>query len=94
MINPPAPPEIPKPHISDIGLPPQLFSPGDEEPESKYASPLLSNPRPSQYSSSKGSMTSLSTNYSRKQTSINNSRDMLISRESSMEESHLQISHV
>ena len=94
MMNPPALPEIPKPHISDIGLPPQLFSPEAEETESRYASPLLSNPRPSQLSSRKGSMTSLSTNYSRRQTPITSSRDLLISRDNSLEDPSLKISHV
>ena len=58
MMNPPAPPEEPKPHISELGLPPQIFSPGPEQPESKFASPLLSNARFS-------SLTSLSTGNSR-----------------------------
>jgi len=43
MINPPAPPEQPKPHISDLGMPEQVFSP-DAQDESNFASPLLSRP--------------------------------------------------
>ena len=42
MINPPRPPVSPRPHITDIGLPPQVFSPETKkEPPSNYASPLL-----------------------------------------------------
>ena len=42
MINPPLPPSTPKPHITDIGMNPQVFSPVvSKEPPSNFASPLL-----------------------------------------------------
>merc|ERR1711892_1010269 len=58
MVDPPALPEVPKPHVSDLGLKPQLFSPGGQEQESNFASPILG--KSSQFSSSMGSMTSQS----------------------------------
>ena len=95
MINPPTPPELPKPHISDLGMSPQIFSPEAQEPESNFASPILPTPRPSQHGSSFGSMTSLSTHYSRKNvTGVNSSLLKLNSRASSVAGSNLQISHV
>ena len=57
MIDPPAPPEIPKPSITDLGLPPQIFSPDAPGPESAMASPLLPSSRVSSFL---GSSTSLS----------------------------------
>lgn len=57
MIDPPPPPEIPKPSITELGLPPQLFSPDAPGPESAMASPLLPSSRVSSYL---GSTTSLS----------------------------------
>ena len=93
MINPPSPPEVPKPHISDIGMSPQMFSPENKEPESNFASPILPTPRPSQYSSSMGSMTSLSTHYSKK-TAVNSSLMRLSSRGSSLAGSNLHISQL
>ena len=63
MIDPPAPPEPRKPHITDLGLPVQLFSPEPAGPESALASPLLGgSSRPSSFF---GSTTSLSTNRTR-----------------------------
>ena len=42
MINPPLPPSIPKPHITDIGMQPQMFSPpATKETPTNMASPLL-----------------------------------------------------
>ena len=42
MINPPLPPTIPKPHITDIGMQPQMFSPpATKETPTNMASPLL-----------------------------------------------------
>ena len=42
MINPPLPPTIPKPHITDIGMAPQVFSPpATKETPTNMASPLL-----------------------------------------------------
>ena len=93
MINPPTPPEVPKPHVSDLGMSPQMFSPEKQEPESNYASPILSTPRPSQYSSKMGSMTSLSTHCSKK-TAVNSSLVKLSSRGSSLAGSNLHISHL
>jgi len=64
MVNPPQPPEVPKPHISDIGMAPQLFSPPSPSScpaQSDFASPLLPTPKPSLPSSCRGSITSLST---------------------------------
>ena len=92
MVNPPAPPEVSKPHISDIGLPPQVFSPGAQDQESNYASPILA--RSSQYSSSMGSMGSLSYPHSRKQMLGTSSLAKLISGDSSLAGSELQISNV
>ena len=45
MIDPPAPPEVPKPSITELGLPPQIFSPEPAGPESALASPLLASSR-------------------------------------------------
>ena len=66
MVNPPLPPHIIKPHISQLGLAHQTFSPPPtQEPPSQYASPLLATLSGSkirtQTSSNAGSMTSLST---------------------------------
>lgn len=42
MIDPPLPPSTPKPHITDIGMAPQVFSPpATKETPSNFASPLL-----------------------------------------------------
>jgi len=42
MVKPQTPPELPKPHISDIGMKPQVFSPPTpQEAPSNFASPLL-----------------------------------------------------
>ena len=62
MVNPPEPPADSKPHISELGLSPQIFCPPDtSELPSTLASPLLPTPRTSFPSSScMGSMTSLS----------------------------------
>jgi len=58
MIDPPAPPEVPKPSITELGLPPQIFSPEPAGPESALASPLLASSRVSSFF---GSSASLST---------------------------------
>ena len=58
MVNPPEPPTIPKPHISELGLSPQMFSPEvSKEAPSNYASPIL----PTRRTSFQSSMTSIST---------------------------------
>ena len=58
MVNPPEPPAVPKPHISDLGLSPQVFSPEvTKEAPSNYASPIL----PSRRTSFHSSMTSITT---------------------------------
>ena len=42
MIDPPMPPSTPKPHITDIGMNPQVFSPEvTKDAPSNFASPLL-----------------------------------------------------
>ena len=42
MVKPQCPPEMPKPHISDLGMEPQMFSPPTpQEAPSNFASPLL-----------------------------------------------------
>ena len=61
MIDPPQPPEVPKPHITDLGLQPQVFSPDDPGPESIVASPLMASSRVSSFF---GSTTSISTHQS------------------------------
>merc|ERR1711915_899184 len=64
MIRPRAPPARPKPHITDIGMKPQTFSPPTpQEAPSNYASPLLPD------RSSRSSFCSTSTHTSRKFTS-------------------------
>jgi len=76
MVNPPQPPEVPKPHISDIGMAPQIFSPPSPSScpaPSDFASPLLPTPKPSLPSSCRGSITSLSTQGKRHQSSQPNS---------------------
>ena len=83
MINPPLPPTIPKPHITDIGMQPQMFSPpATKETPTNMASPLLPSKvngnlnahvmmkllfQSSRYSSMV-SLTSSTTNHSRKTT--------------------------
>jgi len=58
MVNPPEPPAVPKPHISDLGLSPQVFSPEvTREAPSNFASPIL----PSRGTSFHSSMTSITT---------------------------------
>jgi hypothetical protein len=62
MINPPEPPSVPKPHISELGLSPQVFSPEvTKEAPSNFASPILPTRRTSFHSS----MISISTNSKR-----------------------------
>ena len=56
MIDPPPPPTVPKPSVTDLGLPPQMFSPDAPGPESTIASPLLPSSRVSSFF---GSTTSL-----------------------------------
>ena len=82
MVDPPALPEVSKPHVSDLGLQPQVFSPGGQEQESNFASPILG--KSSQFSSSMGSMTSQSPHPSRKQMQATSSLAQLISEESSV----------
>ena len=42
MVKPQTPPEVTKPHITDIGMNPQLFSPPTtQEAPSNFASPIL-----------------------------------------------------
>ena len=45
MIDPPAPPEVKRPSISELGMAPQIFSPEPAGPESALASPLLASSR-------------------------------------------------
>ena len=90
MINPPAPPAIPKPKISDIGLPVQMFSPEPQEPESNFASPLLPTPGPSDHSS----LTSLSIHRSGKQTPLTSALDRVIARGSPASGYNLKVSHL
>ena len=61
MVLPQEPPAVTKPHITDIGMMPQVFSPPSPSscpPPSNYASPLL--PRPD-LSASRSSLASQST---------------------------------
>ena len=60
MIRPQAPPEVPKPHVADIGMNPQVFSPPTpQEGASNFASPMLPTPRGTY--SSRSSLASFST---------------------------------
>ena len=60
MIKPQAPPEVTKPHVADIGMNPQVFSPpSPQEEPSNFASPILPTPRGTY--SSRSSLASLST---------------------------------
>ena len=62
MIKPLAPPEVVKPHITDVGMMPQLFSPPSPQDEpSNFASPLLPTPRGTYSSRSSLASTSYST---------------------------------
>jgi len=67
MVKPQSPPEVVKPHITDIGMNPQLFSPPTtQEAPSNIASPIL----PSRGTfSSRSSLASYSTQ-SKKQTPV------------------------
>ena len=62
MVNPPEPPTTAKPHVSELGLSPQIFNPLDTKGHpSTSASPILPTARTSFHSSScMGSMTSIS----------------------------------
>ena len=86
MIDPPQPPEVPKPHITDLGLQPQVFSPDDPGPESILASPLLASSRVSSFF---GSTTSISTHQSQARRGAGGKGSSVTGSQPNMSQTHL-----
>ena len=92
MVKPQTPPEVTKPHITDIGMKPQVFSPPTpQEAPSNFASPLLPTSRGTY--SSRSSLASFSTQ-DKKKTPTNSTNVKIGSARSSVTGSDPQIAHV
>ena len=90
MVKPQTPPEVIKPHITDIGMNPQLFSPPSvQEAPSNFASPIMPASRGT--FSSRSSLASFSTQ-GKKQTPANSS--ILKIGSASTSGSNTQIAHL